>query len=685
MPTFRSRVAVAVCALAFAFAAARTSAQTITDSTRFEQRIAGTGQVALMLSNFGFLGTNYSSRLPSFAYPYPPTATEAIDHMVRGGLWVGAINLDEGTARVTTGALDGSAGSDPRTSGGPEWTPREFAYKDAGGNTAYKAFLEFSTLPNSDQYDTTYAISEQDLITRYGDPPKSRVGGGEEHTPLVTGGVEVRQRSLSWSFEPSNKFVLIEYTIFNPSVQTLDSVYVGVYTELATANKNAFETFPPSPLGLLFQRKDIVWVDSLKLLEEHHYLSGQAGAPPSWCGIKFLGVKGDTLAGVQRTLAFRWFNYEPASTERNSDPKRFRIMTTDRVDDTESIEANEMCARTTGDPNTCDPVTLLAHGPFRLSPGDSVTVAFGFLGGDDERSLRSNAVFAQRAYDLGYRVPQPPPSPGLVVTPGTGTLTLRWDASPEIFRDRSRITNQVDFEGYRVYISEDGRNYNLIRDVDVPDSVGFNSGLSALLDPNPVPYKTRVFVDPITGQTTTRVDSTKYVFTIGGLKTGFRYWVAVTAYDFGDPLNNAGSLESGITQNATVTVPGPSQVERDASEAWVFPNPYKGAAAWDGRFARDKLIWFVNLPQRAEIKIYTLPGDLVQTIPFDARTYSGENSRLLQSNLPPGAVPPALSGTMAAWNMISKSEQEVASGLYLFSVTDLDTGKASRGHFVVIK
>ena len=120
MRTFRSLVLAVACAAALA-ASAR--AQTVTDSTGFEQRIAGTGQVALMTSNFGFLGTNYSSRLPSFAYPYPPTATEAIDHMVRGGLWVGAINLDEGTPRVSTGTLDGSAGSDPRTSGGPEWTP----------------------------------------------------------------------------------------------------------------------------------------------------------------------------------------------------------------------------------------------------------------------------------------------------------------------------------------------------------------------------------------------------------------------------------------------------------------------------------------------------------------------------------------------------------------------------------
>ena len=98
------------------------------------------------------------------------------------------------------------------------------------------------------------------------------------------------------------------------------------------------------------------------------------------------------------------------------------------------------------------------------------------------------------------------------------------------------------------------------------------------------------------------------------------------------------------------------------------------------------LIWFVNLPERCAIKIYTLAGDLVQTIDFDAATYHGGNSRLLAgTSATATSRPPVLSGTMAAWNMISASEQEIGSGMYMFSVTDRAGGEVSRGHFLVVK
>src|SRR5262249_55921657 len=161
------------------------------------------------------------------------------------------------------------------------------------------------------------------------------------------------------------------------------------------------------------------------------------------------------------------------------------------------------------------------------------------------------------------------------------------------------------FEGYRIYVSQDAVHYNLVREIDLRDSLGYNSGLSSVIDPNPVPFRTVEITDPVTGITSTRVDSTRYVFHLTGLKTGFRYWVAVTAFDIGDPVNNVGPLESGITQNATVAIAGPTQAERQGGVS-VFPNPYKGTALWDGQFSRDKLIWFVNLPARCTIKIYTL-------------------------------------------------------------------------------
>jgi hypothetical protein len=507
----------------------------------------------------------------------------------------------------------------------------------------------------------------------------------------------VRQRTLSWSFEPSNKFVLVEFSILNPleSGEPLDSVYVGLYSELASIDKSLYATFPPSG-SEVFSKKDIDYVDTLRLVEEHHYLSA-SGGPYSWDGIKFLGATAqDTLAGLKRFTSFHWFTYDPSDTTRDTDPKRYRVMADDYAGGPpdhpgppSGVEALEQCERTTRDPTTCDPVEVISHGPYRLAPGESLVVAFGFIGGDNEQDLQKNAQAAQKAYDLGYRVPQPPPSPAMVLAPDLDGVTVRWERSPESFRDKSRNDHQMDFEGYRVYISEDGLHYDEYREADLVDSLGFNTGLTSLVDPHPVVYRTVTVTDPSTGTNTVRMDSTYYALHIAGLKPGFRYWVAVTAYDIGDPLNNVGSLESGITQNATVAVPGPTQAQTTSGGGpLVFPNPYKGSAVWDGQFSRDKLLWFANLPPTCTIKIYTLPGDLVQTIEFDASTYHGENSRLLTGQSASATTsnrPPQLSGTMAAWNMISSSEQEISSGLYLFSVTDHATGKVSTGHFVVSK
>ena len=46
---------------------------------------------------------------------------------------------------------------------------------------------------------------------------------------------------------------------------------------------------------------------------------------------------------------------------------------------------------------------------------------------------------------------------------------------------------------------------------------------------------------------------------------------------------------------------------------------------------------------------------------------------------------PQLSGSMFAWDLISRFNQAVASGLYLYSVEDASTGKRQVGKFVIIK
>ncbi|MCH8838779.1 MAG: hypothetical protein IIA60_13445, partial [Candidatus Marinimicrobia bacterium] len=119
----------------------------------------------------------------------------------------------------------------------------------------------------------------------------------------------------------------------------------------------------------------------------------------------------------------------------------------------------------------------------------------------------------------------------------------------------------------------------------------------------------------------------------------------------------------------------------------VYPNPYRGSARWDGYGTRDKLIWFQYLPPQAEIRIYTLAGDLVKVIQHQSATLPGETARVSNINY---SRNPRFAGGEAPWDLITRHDQEAATGLYLFTIRNIDSGspnygKVKEGKFVIIK
>jgi hypothetical protein len=64
--------------------------------------------MSMNVTNFGFVGNNFTVRTPSMEYP----VGTGHEHLVRGGLWVGALAADANGAfiGVTTAAKDGFTG-----------------------------------------------------------------------------------------------------------------------------------------------------------------------------------------------------------------------------------------------------------------------------------------------------------------------------------------------------------------------------------------------------------------------------------------------------------------------------------------------------------------------------------------------------------------------------------------------
>ena len=109
------------------------------------------------------------------------------------------------------------------------------------------------------------------------------------------------------------------------------------------------------------------------------------------------------------------------------------------------------------------------------------------------------------------------------------------------------------------------------------------------------------------------------------------------------------------------------QTRTNIKSAHVVPNPYKENAAWDEETwpgnATGRKVYFVNLPERATITIYSLGGDYIQTLEHDY-------------HLSP-------SSDFTYWNLVTHNNQEVVSGVYLYHIAS-EVGEKT-GRFAVIR
>ena len=266
-----------------------------------------------------------------------------------------------------------------------------------------------------------------------------------------------------------------------------------------------------------------------------------------------------------------------------------------------------------------------------------------------------------------------PPQPLYRTTAGDRRVTIEWDNLPEILAEAGVTPGPPwRFWGYRLYRLDDWERESLlppaarwqqIASFAVDTTLGarsLSSVTNASVDYDSIAYERRHY--PVG----------RYRYEDARVQDGFDYHYVVTA----------------LAQR-TITVTGTSRLEliespfrtlfsgvvRPRAEAgvayrdgkvWVVPNPFRGSAPWEREpvpgDAFTRHLDFFGLPRAVStIRIYTLAGDLVQTIDHDGRSGVGQ----------------------AAWNLISRNGQDVESGVYLFTV-ESPAGR-QRGRFVVIR
>jgi len=273
-----------------------------------------------------------------------------------------------------------------------------------------------------------------------------------------------------------------------------------------------------------------------------------------------------------------------------------------------------------------------------------------------------------RPWELDLRLP---PSPIVRATPGDHVVAIAWDNSPEQAIASGRVGNSnFRFAGYKVY-----RLDNWTRSEALPEADQWQRLAVYREDPRegglPLASVRDTSVPPDGSDAGgPHYPVGRYEVTDTRALDGFDYHYVVTTImrEIPSPASTTSPLEyeSPFFAVFDQRVVPHAAARHAAGNVWVVPNPYRARAPWERQpvpgdeFTRH--IDFMGLPRgRCTIRIYTLAGDLVQTLVHDASGGDGE----------------------AAWNLISRNGQDVESGVYLFTVSS-PLGHQT-GRFVVIR
>ncbi|MBM2846742.1 MAG: hypothetical protein HW407_2054, partial [Bacteroidetes bacterium] len=272
-----------------------------------------------------------------------------------------------------------------------------------------------------------------------------------------------------------------------------------------------------------------------------------------------------------------------------------------------------------------DNIFLYGSGPFTLEPGETQRFSIALLMGEDRPDLILNSETAQRVLEANYLFAQPPPKPKVTAVPSDGRVTLYWDDAAEHAVDP--LTGTEDFEGYKIYRSEDPTFSDVftITDANGTPFLGrafLQNGQAAQFDVvntwsglHPVEYQGRGVKYQLgnnTGLVHEYVDSS--------VTNGKTYYYAVASYDHGfDSLGV--QLPPSESQISILQDPITKEYTFDVNTAAVTPGPagsgYINAAVGNGQAQRVSGISTGSI----NIKVlddFAVPDGVTYSIEFDS-------------------------------------------------------------------
>lgn len=178
--------------------------------------------------------------------------------------------------------------------------------------------------------------------------------------------VTVHHKAFAWSSAPHRKYVIVQYTIANTSASSMSNLYAGIFSDwdidASTYGLNKGDFDATNKMGYV-------------------YCTNSGG---KYCGIKLLTNNApvvhyaiDNVSGGGGGINI----FDGFDTN-----EKYTALSTSRAQSGGTGTGNDVC-------------DVVSSGPFTIASGDSVTVAFALIAGDDLADLQAGAVDAQIMYD----------------------------------------------------------------------------------------------------------------------------------------------------------------------------------------------------------------------------------------------------------------------------------------------
>ncbi len=363
-------------------------------------------------------------------------------------------------------------------------------------------------------------------------------------------GLEVEMMAYCYGRPYADKFQFYEFYIHNKSGQKLDSCYIGYYLDPDCSDYGEEILLLPDPkfdnpqIPDMILQRDIdkaTRPNSKGVMESYTFGMAVLETP------KNVGVTGfhyyEDAGPTEDNILWPIITNKPADPDVASFADQYFHGADPRFDDVNQIAAG------------FDAVYIVASGPFSMEPGETVKSTIVVAVGENDKDFIKQVNQADGMFKFSFLGPSAPPAPGLTAISGDGVVTLYWDDRAE--RTPDAFTGGMDFEGYRIYRSEDnGQTWGK----EIIDAKGNLIGYLPLVQfdlENGIsgPDSRNPFVD--LGDDT----GILHVYEDRNVRNGISYSYTIVAYDQGDSIIY--SLESArgtstADRNFVTVIPRPT-------------------------------------------------------------------------------------------------------------------------------